>query len=363
MFRIASVICVFLFSFLHAGEISLHSFEGSPGDYIAIQNFQEGTLEDNRLDALNISIDITKLNRSEGTLSIKVADKDKKIEAINLVAMPENPLSHVTFIKSTSNEGFFGGKTTSFEANGDLGPDSFLKIEIKKEENSASFGNYFSMKHTLGPKISLLVKGEESPEVTRYRVDVKEARDNTGLNLKRSSMWTHINSQFMWIGESLFGKPHPKDEIKTDFFLEVPSRDSTKIERITGDLIMSFDKTHELSLDLSLGKLVHPELSQNGLDIEVTKFENNHLELTYSNADNKLFSIAMDPRDQNFGNVSQLTRMEEEKTIFTCTTDLHFSSNTGLLLTLIDSSREIRVPFELNDLSLLDPKTTAIGTF
>ncbi len=366
MFRVFSIICIFLFSFLDAGEVTLHSFQGRPGDYVAIQGLQIGKVKDGYLSELGVRIEVTKLDRAAGTVSIKVSDKAEKIASVHLNAIPADKTSEVTSVKSNTVVGFLGTASTKFEANRDLGPESYLKVYLKEETSTSqsAFGRNFPVGLSLGPNVSLLVKGKEIPRVTRYRIVLKEARENTGLDIKKSKGWTGINRQFMCIGEGLFGKPRPKDEIKVDFLLEVPSRSATKVERISGDLIMSIDQTHELSVDLAIGKLEHPELAKYGVVIEVTKLENNKLELTYSSTKDKLFSMALDPRGQKFKNLSQSTRAEGGGvSTFTCIADLPLNKNTGLALTLIDSSKEIRVPFELKDLALVEAEKSSIGVF
>lgn len=364
MFRVSSIICLLIFSLLDAGEVSLYNFQGCPGDYIAIQNLQVGRVKDDCLSELGVRIEVTQLDRAAGTISINVSDKAKKITSVDLKAIPSDKTSKVISVIGNTIVGFPGTTATKFESNGDLGPESYLQVYLKDETSASqsAFGQNFSVGLKPGPNVSLLVKGKEIPGVTRYRIALKEARENTGLDLKISKGWTGINRQFMWIGEG-FGKSRPEDEIKVDFMLEVPSRSATKIERISGDLIMSIDQTHNISVDLALGKLEHPELAKYGVVIDVTKLENNKLELTYSSTKDKLFSIALDPRGQKFKNLSQTTRAEGEISTLTCSTDLPLNKNTGLALTLIDSNREIRVPFELKDLSLVKEEKPSIGMF
>lgn len=351
MCKIFIVICLSLFSFLDGGEVKLHSFRGNPGNYIAIQDLHIGKITNDYLSNLGVQIEITQLNSSAGTISIKVADKAEKVATVLLNAIPVDKVSEVTSVTRITS---VGKGTIQFAANGDLGPESYLEVHLK-DKNSSNFP-------ALEPMISLLVKGKEIPMVNRYRIILNEARENTGLDIRRSQSWTVINRKFMWLKEGLFNTPHPDDEIKVDFFLKAPSLLATKIDRIIGDLIMSIDETHELKLDLALGKLEHPELAKCGIEIEVTKLENNKLEITYSNPKDKLYSLALDPRGLRPKNLSE--RLEKKGGIATyyCTTDLPLN-RTGLTLTLIDSSKEIKVPFELKDLSLIGTEKPIIGKF
>lgn len=357
MFKALLLICLSLFSFTDAGEIRLHSFKGCPGNYTPIQNLQTGKVNDDYLAAAGVQIEITEFDRSQDTLSIKVVDKKESISSIHFKPVPTDAMFKVITVTSRSTIDFSGTTFTKFATNCKPGPDAYLQVYLKNEVDADRriFGRSISPEIGLGPCVSLFVKGDEIPMMTRYRVSLDEARDDSGVNIKKSTNLARIDRRFMWIDEGFFGKPHPDDEIRVDFYLEAPSRSATKIERISGELILRAEQTHELCPDLALGKLEHPKLTDYGVTVEVTQLDADKLELTYSDPKEKLYSIAIDPRGQKLNHFSQTTRIERGVAIFSCTTtDIPLNKGTGLTLTLINSSKEIRIPFLLKDLPLRD---------